>query len=198
MSDILNKSIVLVLNRNWQAIHVRTPQEAFCQMATNVATGLEIEGENQIRPVTWEEWIRLPIRDQDEVVQTVRGPIRIPTVIVAVNYAKVPKKRPKLCSRSIRERDANRCQYTGRLLHPDEGSLDHVVPRSRGGHDSWENLVWASREVNARKGNRLPHEAGLKLLRIPRALKEMPATAFIRNAHGIPEWKLFISEKASF
>jgi 5-methylcytosine-specific restriction endonuclease McrA len=196
MSNILNKSIVLVLNRHWQAIHVRTPQEAFCQMATNVATGLEIEGENQIRPVTWEEWIRLPIRDQDEVVQTVRGPIRIPTVIVAVNYAKVPKKRPKLCARSIRERDANRCQYTGRLLHPDEGSLDHVVPRSRGGQDSWENLVWASRDVNARKGNRLPHEAGLKLLRIPHALKEMPATAFIRNAHGIPEWKLFISEKA--
>src|SRR5260370_23820038 len=57
MSDILNKAIVLVLNRNWQAINIRTPQEAFCQMATNVATGLEIEGENHIRPVTWEEWI---------------------------------------------------------------------------------------------------------------------------------------------
>jgi hypothetical protein len=56
MNDILNKSIVLVLNRNWQAINVRTPQEAFCQMATNVATGLEIEGEIHIRPVTWEEW----------------------------------------------------------------------------------------------------------------------------------------------
>ena len=76
MTDILNKSIVLVLNRNWQAIHVRTPQEAFCMMATNVATGLEIEGEDNIRPVTWEEWI---------TVQTIRGPIRVPTVIVAVN-----------------------------------------------------------------------------------------------------------------
>jgi len=62
MTDILSKSIVLVLNRNWQAINIRTPQEAFCQMATNVATGLEIEGKNHIRPVTWEEWIRLPIR----------------------------------------------------------------------------------------------------------------------------------------
>ena len=50
MSDILNKSIVLVLNRNWQGIHVRTPQEAFCMMASNVATGLEIEGEDRIRP----------------------------------------------------------------------------------------------------------------------------------------------------
>ena len=63
---ILTKPTVLVLNRNWQAINVRTPQEAFCMMATNVATGLEIEGEDHIRPVTWEEWITLPIREQDE------------------------------------------------------------------------------------------------------------------------------------
>ena len=49
-------------NRNWQAINVRTPAEAFCQMATNVATGLEITGEDHIRPVTWEERITLPIR----------------------------------------------------------------------------------------------------------------------------------------
>jgi 5-methylcytosine-specific restriction endonuclease McrA len=75
-------------------------------------------------------------------VRTARGAIRVPTVIVAVNYARVPKKRPKLSAKNIRERDGNRCQYTGKLLHPDEGSLDHVVPRSRGGADSWENLVW--------------------------------------------------------
>src|SRR5271157_5873861 len=72
MSNILTKATVLVLNRNWQAINVRTPQEAFCMMATNVATGLEIEFEDysasepesfrtphstlrtrNIRPVTW-------------------------------------------------------------------------------------------------------------------------------------------------
>ena len=184
MSNILTKATVLVLNRNWQAINVRTPQEAFCMMATNVATGLEIEGEDHIRPVTWEEWITLPIRDQDEAVHTVRGQIRVPTVIVAVNYAKVPKKRPKLCARAIRERDGNRCQYTGRVLHPDEGSLDHVVPRSRGGKDAWENLVWSAKEVNQRKADRLPHEAGLKLLSVPRAPKELPASALIRNPHG--------------
>ena len=105
-------------------------------MATKVATGLEIEGEDHIRPVTWEEWITLPIRDQDEAVHTVRGQIRVPTVIVAVNYAKVPKKRPKLRARAVRERDRNRCQYTGRVLRPEEGSPDHVVPRSRGGRDT--------------------------------------------------------------
>jgi 5-methylcytosine-specific restriction endonuclease McrA len=211
--NILTKATVLVLNRNWQAINVRTPQEAFCMMATNVATGLEIEREDpigsesdpfctlhssfstsKVRPVTWEEWITLPIRDQDEAVYTVRGQIRVPTVIVAVNYAKVPKKRPKLCARAIRERDGNRCQYTGRVLHPDEGSLDHVVPRSRGGKDAWENLVWSAKEVNQRKADRLPHEAGLKLLSVPRAPKELPVSALIRNSHAIADWELFVEE----
>ena len=55
MSDILNKTIVLVLNRNWQAINIRTPADAFCQMATNVATALGIDGENHVRPVRWEK-----------------------------------------------------------------------------------------------------------------------------------------------
>ncbi len=204
--NILTKATVLVLNRNWQAINVRTPQEAFCMMATNVATGLDIEYPTPTKsadpfctlhsplfiPRAWEEWITLPIREQDEAVHTVRGQIRVPTVIVAVNYAKVPKKRPKLCARTIRERDGNRCQYTGRVLRPDEGSLDHVVPRSRGGKDAWENLVWSAKEVNQRKADRLPHEAGLKLLSVPRAPKELPVSALIRNTRQVEDWKLFI------
>ena len=199
MSNILNKSIVLVLNRNWQAINIRTPADAFCQMATNVATALDIElgddaGAEALRPVKWDEWITLPVREHDAFVRTARGAIRVPTVIVAVNYARVPKKRPKLSARNIRERDDNRCQYTGRVLHPDEGSLDHVVPRSRGGRDTWENLVWSCKAVNSRKADRLPHEAGLKLLKQPRAPKELPASALIRNTHSIPEWKLFVNE----
>ena len=199
MTDILNKNIVLVLNRNWQAINIRTPQEAFCQMATNVATAIDIQlGEDSraeaLRPVKWDEWITLPIRPQDNAVRTAHSVVRVPTVIVAVNFARVPKKRPKLCARAIRERDGNRCQYTGRLLHADEGSLDHVVPRSRGGADTWENLVWSAKDVNQRKADRLPHEAGLRLLAVPRAPAELPVTAHLRNAHGVAEWKLFLNE----
>jgi 5-methylcytosine-specific restriction endonuclease McrA len=201
MSEILNKNIVLVLNRNWQAINIRTPADAFCQMATNAATALDIElGDDAraegLRPVKWDEWITLPIRPQDNAVRTAHSAIRVPTVIVAVNFARVPKKRPKLNARNIRERDGNRCQYTGRLLAPDEGNLDHVLPRSRGGQDTWENLVWAAKEVNQRKADRLPHEAGLKLLTVPRAPKELPVSALIRNAHGVAEWKLFLNDKA--
>ena len=61
MTDILSKTIVLVLNRHWQAINIRTLQEAFCQMATGVATALDIKGESHICPVTWDEWITLPV-----------------------------------------------------------------------------------------------------------------------------------------
>ena len=191
MSDILNKNIVLVLNRNWQAINIRMPADAFCQMAAHVATALDIDGDN-IRPVLWDEWLTLPIRETDNAIQTVRGAVRVPTVIVALNFARVPKRRPKLCAKTIRERDGNRCQYTGRTLGPQEGSLDHVLPRSRGGADSWENLVWADKDVNARKADRLPHEAGLRLLATPRAPKELPVTALIRNAPGIADWDLFV------
>src|SRR2546429_9697414 len=104
MTEILNKTIVLVLNRNWQAINVRTPQEAFCMMATNVATALEIEfGDGAraeaLRPVTWDEWITLPVRPQDNAVQTVRGQVAVPTVIVAVDVAQVAQKRPKVVGR---------------------------------------------------------------------------------------------------
>ena len=163
-------------------------------MATNVATALEIEGDSHIRPVTWDEWLTLPVREQDYAVRTAHRAIRVPTVIVAVNFAQVPKKRPKLSARNVRERDGNRCQYTDRLLHPDEGSLDHVVPRSRGGADTWENLVWSAKEVNQRKADRLPHEAGLRLLAVPQAPKQSPVTAFIRNAHAVADWKLFVKQ----
>ena len=192
MTGILNEATVLVLNRNWQAINVRTPADAFCQMATNVATALEIESEDSLRPVTWDEWITLPIREQDNCVHTTRGAIRVPTVIVCSNYAKVPKKRPALSPRNIRERDGYRCQYTGRPLRPEEGSIDHVVPRSRGGKTSWENCVLAHKEINARKADRLPHEAGLRLLAKPRVPAELPVTVTIRNSQGIKDWGLFL------
>src|SRR5262245_44265395 len=98
MTDILNKNIVLVLNRNWQAINIRTPADAFCQMATNVATALDIEVESDgsespelrtphspfrasnVRPVTWDEWITLPIRAGDNAVRTGKRLVRVPTV----------------------------------------------------------------------------------------------------------------------
>jgi 5-methylcytosine-specific restriction endonuclease McrA len=83
-----------------------------------------------------EEWITLPIREGDHAAHTARKAIRVPTVIVAVNFAKVPKKRPKLSARNIRERDP--------LAASGRGQPRPRRTRSRGGADTWENLVWSA------------------------------------------------------
>jgi 5-methylcytosine-specific restriction endonuclease McrA len=192
MSDVLNKASVLVLNRNWQAIHVRTPAEAFCQMATDVASGLDIDGDKMV-PVKWADWLRLPIRAHDLAVGTPRGPVRTPTVIVLGTYAKVPKRRPALSPKTIWQRDGGHCQYTGRPLEPHEANIDHVIPRSRGGATAWDNCVLADKRVNSRKADKLPGEAGLRLLRAPKAPPELPVTLLIRNHHQIGDWDKFLT-----
>ena len=191
MGDILNKSTVLVLNRNWQAIHVKTPAEAFCMMATDAATALDICDGNFV-PTKWKDWLVLPVRECDCGVNTSRGQIRVPTVIVAANYTKVPMRRPRFGARGIWERDGGVCQYTGRKLSPKEGNIDHVVPRSRGGRTSWDNCVLAHREVNSRKADRLPHEAGLRLRKSPVVPRALPVTVLIRNHHGVRDWEHFL------
>ncbi|MGF1657571.1 MAG: HNH endonuclease [Verrucomicrobiales bacterium] len=192
MSDALNKATVLVLNRNWQAINVRTPAEAFCQMCTGSVTALDIDAEGSMRPVRWSEWLELPVRENDVSILTPRGLIRVPTVIVLARYSRVPKKRPRFSAKAIWERDGHRCQYTGRVLKAGEGNIDHVIPRSRGGKTSWDNCVLASKEVNTKKGNRLPEEIGLRLLKAPKAPVEVPTTILIRNHHKIPDWDHFL------
>jgi len=192
MKDILRKTTVLVLNRNWQAIHVKTPADAFCMMASGSATGLDVQGDDFISPVRWDDWLKLPIRDEDNSVNTPRGAVRVPTVIVAANYAKVPLCRPRFGARGIWERDGGVCQYTGRKLAPHEGNIDHIVPRSRGGASSWENCVLSHRTVNERKADRLPQEAGLRLLRSPAIPRAVPASMLIRNLHGVGDWQRFL------
>ena len=192
MSKTLEMNSVLVLNRNWQAINMTTPAQAFCSMATDAATALDIHGKDHMVPTPWERWIDLPVREGDRGVQTTGGQVRVPTVMVLSNFAKVPMRRPGFSLRAIRKRDGNRCQYTGELLAHDEGNIDHVIPRSRGGKTSWTNCVLTCRKVNSRKGAKLPQEAGLKLLRKPEAPRAVPATQLLSNPHGIEDWDMFL------
>lgn len=190
--SILHKNIVLVLNRNWQAINIKTPADIFCQMATDVATALDIQGNDWMVPTKWEDWKTLPVRESDFSIGTTHGAIRVPTVVVLSRFSKVPMKRPKFNARNLWARDGGRCQYTGRELRPGEGNIDHVVPRSRGGATSWENCVLAARDVNSRKANRTPDEAGLKLITKPREPREVPVTVLLKNVHDIPDWEPFL------
>lgn len=162
-------------------------------LATDTATGLDISEDGGMQPVRWRDWVKLPIREMDSFVGTVSGAIRVPTVIVLANFSRVPKKRPKFGTRGIWERDGGRCQYTGKTLKPGEGNIDHIVPRSRGGKSTWENCVLAHKDVNSRKGSKLPEEAGLRLLRKPIAPREVPVSALIKNQHRVKDWELFLA-----
>ena len=188
----LHKTIVLVLNRHWQAVNSASPAEVFGMMATDNATGLDIRGPEWMTPVKWHEWIQLPVRESDFSIGTTHGPIRVPTVVVLSRFDQVPVKRPKFSLRSLWERDNGQCQYTGRKLTRGEGNIDHVLPRSRGGLTTWENCVLADRRVNQRKADKTPQEAGLRLLRRPRRPREIPVTWMIRNNHHIQDWKPFL------
>jgi len=193
MNDVLHKSTVLVLNRSWQAIDVKTPAQAFCMMANGNATALDIIATGDMRPVRWMEWLELDVRAEDNSVRTVRGLVRVPTVLVLARYNKVPKRRPKLSPKGIWERDGGQCQYTGKKLAPHEGNIDHVIPRSRGGQTSWENCVLADKRINSLKGNRLPEEVGLQLQKKPRSPRELPVTYCIRNPHNVADWDHFLT-----
>jgi 5-methylcytosine-specific restriction endonuclease McrA len=192
MNSVLHHPTVLVLNRHWQAIDVKTPADAFGMMAAGQASGLDM-GEGAMRPVSWKEWITLSVPDSQPGVGTVRGAVRVPTVIVLARYDRVPRRRLKFGLRGLWERDGGICQYTGRRLAPGEGSIDHVMPRSRGGANVWENCVLAHKRVNHRKGSKTVEEAGLRLLKPPRTPREVPVTMLIRNHLGVKDWEPFLA-----
>ncbi len=209
MSNILDKLIVLSLNRAWQAIGHRSVKQALVALnggsdGVAPAVGLDIgyaknadgswnfDEPVYLNPVAWEEWIRLPIRDFDFTVHTARLAIRVPTVIVSTQYDRMPVCAPRLSRDAVFSRDGGVCQYTGEFVGRSGGNLDHVIPRDRGGRDSFDNLVWAKKEINSLKANRLPHEAGLRLLRRPKAPAPLPVSATIREAKH-PDWRHFLA-----
>lgn len=151
---------VLKLNRLWQVIGTTTVEEAIKQAAIDVATFMFIEGD-VIQPTRWDDWLKLPVVEADGFIRTQHLQIRRPTVMICLNYDRVPRRRPKFTLANIAKRDGGRCQYTGKMLPRSRWSLDHVLPKSRGGKDAPDNVVLADRDVNNKKGNRTPEECGL-------------------------------------
>lgn len=191
-TPILQRSIVLVLNRNWFAIDAITPVDAFGHLATGTARALRIEGES-MQLFGWLDWREQLAEDACNSIGTPRGRVRIPTVIVLTSFVRVPIHQPKFGFRALWERDGGRCQYSGRQLTPGEANIDHVLPRSRGGRDEWRNCVIADRVINTRKGSRTPAEAGLKLLAAPEVPRAVPVNQRIRNLWRIQDWDHFLN-----
>jgi 5-methylcytosine-specific restriction endonuclease McrA len=116
----------------------------------------------------------------------------LPSVIRLRQYVRVPYKEIPLTRRNILERDRQTCQYCDRK--GDQLTLDHVIPRSRGGGDTWENLVAACVRCNVKKGNRTPKEAGMILLfqpRRPHSSLHFELIKHIQNDRN-QEWKKYV------
>lgn len=104
------------------------------------------------------------VAGKDEVWASERAEFEIPSVVRLTRYVKVPYRRSAPVSRrAVFGRDGNRCQYCG---GPAE-SIDHVLPKSKGGDHSWENVVACCRSCNIRKADRTPKEAGFRLASRP-------------------------------
>jgi 5-methylcytosine-specific restriction endonuclease McrA len=115
-----------------------------------------------------------------------------PTVIRLRYYVRVPYKEIPLTRRNILERDDHTCQYCA--YRSDSLTLDHVVPRSRGGGDTWDNLVAACVRCNVRKGNRTPEEASMQLLSRPRRPHSSLHFEIVRNIRNgrNTEWSKYV------
>ncbi|MCS7088737.1 MAG: HNH endonuclease [Thermoflexales bacterium] len=108
------------------------------------------------------------LETSDVVLRSAQHVIPVPLVIRLLHYVRVPHNLPLPLSRkALLLRDNYTCQYCGAQPSRDQLTIDHVVPRSRGGRTEWENVVIACATCNRRKGNRTPEEAGMKLLRKP-------------------------------
>ncbi len=193
MVHVLDRQ-VLVLNRLWQAINVCSVRRAFALLCDGQAQIVHAADGNFLTHDfhSWRDFSReQPDRDE-EMVHTISFKIRIPRVIVLMLFDRMPRKEVKFTRHNIFERDKNTCQYCGKVFDKRDLNLDHVVPRDRGGATTWENIVCSCIPCNTRKGNKLPHEAGMRLLRKPARPKWRPFLHITFDAKIHESWRHFI------
>ena len=208
MRDIAHKAIVLKLNKLWKPVGVELVSKTICDLITGVIAAMDIvyavnedgtpdfEKYEYVNPVPWEEWVELPVRPWDLSIHSSKIHIRVPTVVITKNYAKIPVKKfkGKPTKEGLFIRDNGTNAYTGEELDYAEATIDHVIPRSRGGEDTYENTVLTSKEINNRKGNKLNKEVGLTLLINPHNPKPIKVSQTIRKARH-QDWKHFLVSK---
>lgn len=191
---------VLVLNKSWQAIDVTTARHAVTKVYQDSAKVVE--------PVTYamhdfDSWMDFSITtwaDAKAIAQSdfawlngIGFKLMVPEIVVMRDYAGFNKREVKFSRKNIFERDNYTCQYCGRRLPTKELTIDHVLPRSRGGKSVWKNVVLACYSCNRRKDNKTPEEARMKLLKTPERPHWTQVKTFARGE--IPKsWEDFLGE----
>ena len=138
---------VLVLNSSYEPINICAVRRALVLILKGVAYPEEFSA---------------------NLLHSARAVMKLPSVIRLLEYRRIPHQTRALSRKNILMRDRYTCQYCQKVLPSGELTLDHVMPRSRAGETTWENLVACCHRCNNRKGNRTPEEAGMRLVRAPR------------------------------
>jgi len=184
---------VLVLNKMWIPIRVASVRRCLNLIFADKAS---IVDPADYSIYSWLEWVEKDASGDEYALTTTRANVKILEVIVLSKWDKVFIKDPRLTKRNIYIRDTYRCQYTGKQLKFDEANIDHIIPRARGGKNTWSNLVVCTKEINSMKGDRTPAEAGLKLIKKPvKPTPDGPYRLFDPKFNMPESWNKFIKVK---
>jgi 5-methylcytosine-specific restriction endonuclease McrA len=180
---------VLVLNRVYQPVHITSVRRAFAMLYQGAARAIDA----QFQTFDFDSWSALSAAAHEDAIGAVGRRIRVPRVIVLLAYDRMPRARVRFSRFNIYARDDNTCQYCGRRWARADLNLDHVIPRSRGGSTTWENVVCSCVPCNLRKGGRSPEEAGMRLLRAPARPRWTPMFRSATRRAFYREWRPFLS-----
>lgn len=144
---------------------------------------------------SWEEWVNLKVMPYNLYIETKLKKVRIPTIIISKTFSKMVMRRQRISKENVAIRDNYKCAYTGKKLSKNQGNIDHIIPVSRNGKNTWDNLVFADKKINTYKGARTPEEAGLKLLIRPYEPKPIPVKIEKpeQNDYNYIEWDAFLN-----
>lgn len=181
-------SNVLVLNRLFQAIQVTTVKKAFCLLYKGHVRAVNPD----YSTCDWEDWVDVPPQPQDEFIVTPTVRIRVPRVVLLIDFEGVPRHEVRFTRKNIFYRDRNKCQYCGHRFATRDLNLDHVVPLSRGGKSTWENVVCCCIPCNSRKGGRTPEEAHMRLIHSPARPRWHPLVRLSLTSGQYEAWRNFL------
>ena len=182
----------LVLNRSWIAVHVTTVRRAVCMVYQEIA---HVVATDTLQTYDFPNWLTLGSPPTNRWIRGAALMIPAPEVVQLLQYDRIPVHEAPFTRRNLYQRDDYTCQYCGRRSPADRLSIDHVLPRSKGGRTTWDNCVLACVRCNARKADRSLQESGLRLKRAPRRPRWTPYL----NVAGerLPSWGRFAPELRS-
>lgn len=181
---------VLVLNRSWVAVNVASVRRAVALLYQDLARAVDPA---DYRMYDFSDWCELSqAREEGRFIHSPTMRLRVPEIIILNAFNGFFHKEVRFSRRSIFERDKSTCQYCGTKLAKSELTIDHVMPRSRGGRDTWDNLVLACVKCNVRKGDRTPVEAAMPLIRRPHKPAWLPTLGTRLPAGRISSWQRFL------